>query len=97
MDWVEISVVTYSIPRGHLMAEKQLPCKRELVKDLDDSERKQAWKLLKGMPNERKSKLLAAMKGEVSPNSKRKRNNKPSSNRRKANLGNFKRAVAAGR
>lgn len=79
------------------MSQKQVPCKRELVKDLDDSERKQACRLLKGMPNDRKAKLLAAMKGEVSPNSKRKRNDKPSNSRHKANVGSYsKHAVAAG-
>ncbi|KAG5523856.1 hypothetical protein RHGRI_030750 [Rhododendron griersonianum] len=93
----ELPVVSYSIPRGHLMSQKQVPCKRELVKDLDDSERKQACKLLKGMPNDRKAKLLAAMKGEVLPNSKRKRNDKPSNSRQKANVGSYnKHAVAAG-
>ncbi|KAF7127225.1 hypothetical protein RHSIM_Rhsim11G0015700 [Rhododendron simsii] len=93
----ELPVVSYSIPRGHLMSQKQVPFKRELGKDLDDSERKQACKLLKGMPNDRKAKLLAAMKGEVSPNSKRKRNDKPSNSRHKANVGSYnKHAVVAG-
>ncbi|XP_058191335.1 ubiquitin carboxyl-terminal hydrolase 20-like [Rhododendron vialii] len=95
--YAELPVVSCSIRRGHLMSQKQVPCKRELVKDLDDSERKQACKLLKGMPNDRKAVLLAAMKGEVSPNSKRKRNDKPSTSRHKANVESYnKNAVAAG-
>ncbi|XP_028103703.1 ubiquitin carboxyl-terminal hydrolase 21-like isoform X1 [Camellia sinensis] len=54
----EPPTVTYSIPRNHLISEKQVPCKRQLDKDLEDSERNQAHKLLKIMPNDRSAKLL---------------------------------------
>ncbi|XP_052208782.1 ubiquitin carboxyl-terminal hydrolase 21-like isoform X2 [Diospyros lotus] len=96
----------YSVPRSLRISEKQVPCKRQLNKDLDDPERKQAVKLLKAMPGGRSSKLLAAMNrsnGEGHPNSKRSRRtdltsnrNGPSSTGHKPNLRSSVRPVAAG-
>ncbi|GFZ17151.1 ubiquitin-specific protease 20 [Actinidia rufa] len=103
----EPPVVCCAIPRDHLKSEKQVPCKRQLEKDLDDSERRQARKLLKHMPNDRSAKLLAAMNGsrsEASLNGKKNRgresfpnrNNRSSSTSHKPNLNSVLRPVAAG-
>ncbi|PSR89241.1 Ubiquitin carboxyl-terminal hydrolase [Actinidia chinensis var. chinensis] len=103
----EPPVVSCAIPRDHLKSEKQVPCKRQLEKDLDDSERRQARKLLKHMPNDRSAKLLAAMNGsrsEASLNGKKSRgrqsypnrNNRSSSTSHKPNLNSVLRPVAAG-
>ncbi|KAL6979868.1 ubiquitinyl hydrolase 1 [Sarracenia purpurea var. burkii] len=99
----EPPALIYSIPRNHLTSEKRLPCKRQLDKELEDSERQQARKLLKKMPNGRSSKLLAAMNGfhkEGHLNNRKSgrmgassiRNN----NNNKPNFGSFMRPVAAG-
>ncbi|GFS32580.1 ubiquitin-specific protease 20 [Actinidia rufa] len=102
----EPPVVSCAIPNNHLKFEKQVPCKRQLEKDLDDSERKQARKLLKHMPNDRSAKLLAAMNcNEASQNGKKSRgresfpnrNNRSSSTSHKPNLNSVLQPVAAGR
>ncbi|XP_058224321.1 ubiquitin carboxyl-terminal hydrolase 21-like isoform X2 [Rhododendron vialii] len=100
----EAPVSRYSIPRDHLIPEKQVPCKRKLDEDLEDSRKKQAaLKLLKNMPNYRSSKLLAAMNGSHDPIGKKIRrkelpsnSNRASSTSHKPNLDSFLRPVAAG-
>uniref|UniRef100_A0A5B7AVI3 Ubiquitin carboxyl-terminal hydrolase n=1 Tax=Davidia involucrata TaxID=16924 RepID=A0A5B7AVI3_DAVIN len=100
--------VVYNIPRGHLPRSKnKASCKRLLNKDLEDPQRKQAYKVLRAMPSLRGSQLMAAMGGshsEGSLNKKRtrmtdlssKRDDSPSSARQRPNLSSVIRPVAAG-
>ncbi|XP_059444666.1 ubiquitin carboxyl-terminal hydrolase 20 isoform X2 [Corylus avellana] len=99
--------VTYHIPRNHLKKEKQVSCKKQLNKALEDSdsERREAVRYLsKSAPHGRNTKLLAAVLGSHSdgPLNKRKRmvsspckkTSTPSA-RRKPNHGSIMQPVAA--
>ncbi|KAM7530986.1 hypothetical protein LguiB_034396 [Lonicera macranthoides] len=67
--------VTVTKPRNHEKIVEKVSCKRELNKDLEEMELKQARKLLKTMPGSRSSRLLAAIgsRSESSVNQKKSR------------------------
>lgn len=78
---------TFSISRGHLRSMEQVSCKRQLNKDLENLERKQAYTLAKKMPGSRGQQLMAAMGGSLSDGSLNKKRRRglhmsPSSNDR---------------
>lgn len=64
---------TFSISRGHLRSMEQVSCKRQLNKDLENLERKQAYTLAKKMPGSRGQQLMAAMRGSLSAGSLNKK------------------------
>ncbi|KAL3497801.1 hypothetical protein ACH5RR_040533 [Cinchona calisaya] len=65
---------TFSIPRGHLRSTDQVSCKRQLNKDLDNLERKQAVTFIKNcMPGARGQQFMAAMRGSLSEGSLNKK------------------------
>lgn len=97
------------IVRNHPRSADQVCCKRQLNKELENPERKEACRILKksSMPGSRCAKLLAAMEGphsEGSLNNKRsrrmefypRRDDSPSSSRRKPNLNSVTRPLSAG-
>ncbi|XP_059656806.1 ubiquitin carboxyl-terminal hydrolase 20-like [Cornus florida] len=65
--------LSYSIPLSHLKLKNKVSCKRPLNKDLENPEKKQAYRMLKNMPGKRGSRLLAAMEGSNSEGSLNKR------------------------
>lgn len=98
--------VKYHIPRDHLKTEKQVSCKKQLNKALEDSKKKEAVRYLsRNGPQSRRADLLAAVLGSHSEGSlnKRKRmgsspcqKTNSSSGRRKANNNSIVHPVAAG-
>ncbi|CAK9173400.1 unnamed protein product [Ilex paraguariensis] len=98
---------SFSIPRDHHKIVDKVSCKRQPNKEMEDSERKQACRLIKSMPSSRGSKLMAALKGSNSVGSQNKRrsrriglsparNANASSARRKSDVRSVIRPLAAG-
>lgn len=97
----------FTIQRNHLNLVNQLSCKKQLKKDWEDSETKQACRLLKSLPSARGRKLLAVLEAshsEGSQNNKRRKrmqvtphkDDSPSRTHQKTDLQSLMRPLAAG-
>lgn len=69
---------TYSIPRDHLRSAEHVSCKRQLNKDLENFEMKQACALIKkSMPGSRGQQLIQAVTGSRREGSLNKKRSRP--------------------
>ncbi|XP_073027102.1 ubiquitin carboxyl-terminal hydrolase 20-like isoform X2 [Primulina eburnea] len=89
--------VVFSVQRNHVQSVDRISCKRQLDKDLDDMETKQACSLIKkSIHGARGQQLLAALKGSKSEGSANRKKSRSRSSPRRDDMRPIRPLLAGG-